>query len=659
MIRRFARSAAVAALALAPATAFAQAAIQSQGPMMAAEAAASSSVFRVDLSGGGSSPLSLPKGKSAIVELPIDARDVLVTNPAVAEAVLRTPRRIYVLGMTAGQTDAVFFDAAGRRILSLNIRVDQDTAALAQTINRVVPGARVKVDAMNDSVILSGQVMTATDADRAVQVARASVARPEQVLNMLAVAGKDQVMVKVRIVEMQRNVIKQLGFDTQAILNQLGEPQFLLGRGNTFGVNGGIMGGLLGGYKLDTTSQPIVNAYMNTPGGIWPSVPPFGDITNALSSSNRLTSLLSSSTEATNTLVADLTGLLANPALTAAQQTTLQQALAAATAAAGSNTGVPTATWSTIAGLLNTQGLNASVQAQINQTLNNAVSSALQNSNESLSDIMRSVTTNYNQAYDYTYSQNSTFRDRTNPAAQVATGRAGNAGLNQAQGLIQAFERVGLVRTLAEPNLTAVSGESAKFLAGGEFPVPVGQDDRGRVTIEFKSFGVGLGFTPVVMSGGRISLRISTEVSELTQEGSFSINNGVGLPSLNIPALNVRRAETTVELPSGGGMMIAGLLREQTRQAIDSIPGMTALPVLGTLFRSRDYLAGETELVVIVTPYIVSPTSPDKLQTPADGFKVANDVDTVLMGRLNKVYHAKPQPQPDRTYQGPHGYVIE
>lgn len=657
--RRITLTLALAAL-LAPAVAPAQTATPVRATALAAEAMASSSVVRVDLSGGGATQsLSIPKGKSAIIELPVDARDVLVTNPAVADAVLRSPRRIYVLGVAAGQTDAVFFDAAGRRILSLNLRVDQDTAALTQTINRVLPGSRVRVDAMNDSVILSGMVLTATDADRAVQVARASVAKPEQVLNMLSIAGKDQVMVKVRIVEMQRNVIKQLGFDTQAILNQLGEPQFLLGRANTFGVNGGILGGLTGGYQLDTTSQPIVNAYMNTPGGIWPSNPNFGAISSLLTSSSQLSNLLSTSTQAGNTLAGSLSGLLSNSNLTLAQQQTLQAAFAAATNAAATNTAVPAGTWASLAGLLQTQGVDAGVQASLSQTLNNAVTTALQNSNQTLSGLTSSAATNFDQAYNYQFDDTSTFMDRTNKAAGLATGRAGSAGLNQAHGILQAFERVGLIRTLAEPNLTAVSGESAKFLAGGEFPVPIGQDRDGRITIEFKPFGVGLGFTPVVMSGGRISLQISTEVSELSPEGAFTVSNGAGTNTLTIPALRVRRAQTTVELPSGGAMMIAGLLREETRQNLDSLPGMTTLPVLGALFRSRDYLAGETELVVMVTPYIVNPTSPDKLQTPIDGMKIASDPETILLGRLNKVYKAKPQPVADRTYQGPYGYVIE
>ncbi len=217
----------------------------------------------------------------------------------------------------------------------------------------------------------------------------------------------------------------------------------------------------------------------------------------------------------------------------------------------------------------------------------------------------------------------------------------------------------GLVRTLAEPNLTAISGEAAKFLVGGEFPVPTGQDSQGRVTIEFKPFGVGLGFTPVVLSDGRISLKLSTEVSSLTNQGSFSINNGSGAPSLTIPALSVRRAETTVELPSGGSLMIAGLLQDDTKQTLDSFPGAMNLPVLGALLRSRDFQSGQTELVVIVTPYLVKPVSPDSLQTPADGLKIANDAQTVLLGRLNQAYKAPPAATAGRTYEGPYGYVIE
>ncbi|HZC17338.1 MAG TPA: type II and III secretion system protein family protein, partial [Caulobacteraceae bacterium] len=239
--------------------------------------------------------------------------------------------------------------------------------------------------------------------------------------------------------------------------------------------------------------------------------------------------------------------------------------------------------------------------------------------------------------------------------------------VQRASAILQAFEQVGVVRTLAEPNLTAVSGESARFLAGGEFPVPSGISSNGQVSVTFKTFGVGLGFTPVVLSGGHISLKISTEVSELTNQGSFTLSTGstattstsTGSAALTIPGLIVRRAETSVELPSGGSMMIAGLLEEETKQNIASLPGLLNVPVLGPLFNSRDYQEGETELVVIVTPYVVDPTSPANLQTPADGFVVANDAQTILLGHLNEVYKAPPAAVAGRTYQGPVGYVIE
>ena len=196
------------------------------------------------------------------------------------------------------------------------------------------------------------------------------------------------------------------------------------------------------------------------------------------------------------------------------------------------------------------------------------------------------------------------------------------------------------------------------------------KDNTGRVSVDFKPYGVGLGFTPLVMSGGLISLKVSTEVSELTSQGSFTLGTGstgttgstsapTASAGLTIPALKVRRAETTVELPSGGAMMIAGLLQQETQQDLDSLPGLMDMPVLGALFRSRDYLSGETELVVIVTPYLVKPTSPDKLQTPVDGLQTASDLETTLLGKINKTYKTPPAAVAGKTYQGPYGYVIE
>ncbi len=467
--------------------------------------------------GGVGSPtrnLSLPKGKSAVIELPVDARDVMVSNPKVADVVLSTPRRIYVLGQDGGQTDATFVDGMGRQILRLNIRVDNDTSAVAETLNHVLPGSSIHVEALNDRLILSGEAANAGDADKALRLAQGFVEKPEQVINMISVAGPEQVMLKVRIIEVNRQVIKQLGVSLQALIAQIGSNStFGLATQAIYGVNGSVLGGLtaVGSGQFDKS------------------------------------------------------------------------------------------------------------------------------------------TTGVNQG--------------------------------SADGVLQAFEQTNLVRTLAEPNLTAVSGESAKFLAGGEFPVPVSEDNNGRVTVEFKQFGVGLGFTPVVLSSGRISLKLSTEYSELTNIGGFALSSGTSSSStsgttasstsstgttttgqgitLSVPGLNVRRAETTVELPSGGAMMIAGLLESTNKQSISGVPGLGGLPVLGALFRSRDYLQGETELVVIVTPYLVKPTRPDLIQTPADGLQVADDASAYLLGKLNQGFDRPAAPLPGKSYQGPFGYVVQ
>ena len=225
---------------------------------------------------------------------------------------------------------------------------------------------------------------------------------------------------------------------------------------------------------------------------------------------------------------------------------------------------------------------------------------------------------------------------------------SGNTTISQA---IRAMERDGLVRTLAEPNLTAVSGETAKFLAGGEYPIPV-VDNTGKVSVNFKEFGVGVAFTPVVMSEGRISLRISTEVSELSDNGA------VTLSSITIPALKKRQANSVVEMPSGGSLAIAGLISDDTRQNIDGFPGAKDVPIIGTLFRSRDFIRKETELVVIVTPYIVRPTSPKNLAVPDKGLAPASDLKANFLGHINRVYGGG-RALPPGGLKGDYGFIVE
>jgi pilus assembly protein CpaC len=213
-----------------------------------------------------------------------------------------------------------------------------------------------------------------------------------------------------------------------------------------------------------------------------------------------------------------------------------------------------------------------------------------------------------------------------NIAGGTTLGLAGKLFGLDLLGTLDLAEGDGLVTTLAEPNLTALSGETASFLAGGEFPVPVSQE-AGSVTIEYKQYGVGLAFTPIVLADGRISMRVRPEVSELSTEGSLRLNG------FNVPALTTRRAETTVELGSGQSFMIAGLLRNANTNSIEKAPFLGDLPILGALFRSSSYRRSETELVIIVTPYLVRPVS-GQLALPTDGYRAPTTGQMVLGGQV-------------------------
>jgi pilus assembly protein CpaC len=225
---------------------------------------------------------------------------------------------------------------------------------------------------------------------------------------------------------------------------------------------------------------------------------------------------------------------------------------------------------------------------------------------------------------------------------------AGNTAITQA---VRALERHGLVRTLAEPNLTAVSGEAAKFLAGGEFPFP-SVDSLGAISVTFKEFGVALSFTPVVLTEGRISLKVETEVSELDSA------RGTTIAGTGVPAIKKRMAKSTIEMASGSSLALAGLISDDVRQNIDGVPGLKDVPVLGTLFRSRDFVRNETELVVIVTPYMVRPVQRQKLARPDDGLAPATDVRANLMGHLNRIY-GRGTVMPDGGLKGSYGFIVD
>jgi pilus assembly protein CpaC len=214
------------------------------------------------------------------------------------------------------------------------------------------------------------------------------------------------------------------------------------------------------------------------------------------------------------------------------------------------------------------------------------------------------------------------------------TGAAGTAGLATTWGAtsisaaLDALVSDGNATILAEPNLTALSGETASFLAGGEFPIPV-PDDGGTTTIQFRQFGVTLSFTPTVLDGDRISMRVRPEVSQRDDSGAVSFAGG------SIPGLITRRAETSVELGSGQSISIAGLLQNTVSQAVDKYPGLGDIPILGALFRSDRYRRAETELVIVVTPYLVKPVNSNQIMLPTDGYVPPNDIDRWLNGRLN------------------------
>src|SRR3954449_4875448 len=390
--------------------------------------------------------LSLGVGKSAVIDLPRDVKDVLVADPKIANAVIRSAQRAYIIGGQVGQTNVVFFAADGQQVAAYDIAVKRDLNGMRTALRQSLPG--VQIEGVGDSVMLTGSVSSPVEAQQAGDVAAKLVGGSDKVVNNIIVRGRDQVMLKVVVGEVRRDIVKQLGVDLSASLNA-GTAVVNFNNSNPFSVSGG----------------PIV-----------------------------------------------------------------------------SNNGLG------VAGL--TKGF-----ATVSATM-------------------------------------------------------------------RAMESAGVMRTLAEPSLTAISGESATFIAGGEFPIPSGYacDPVTHVCttqITYKKFGISLNFTPVVLSEGRISLRVMTEVSELSNDNALTLNQQGS--SLTLPSIRTRRAETTVEIPSGGSMAMAGLIAEQTKQAVNGLPGLDQLPVLGALFRSQDFVNNQTELMVLVTPYVVRAVAQKEMSRPDDG----------------------------------------
>ncbi len=429
--------------------------------------------------------LRIGLNKSIVIRLPAKAHDVIVGNPEIVDAVVRSKNTAYLFARSVGQTNIFFFDESGQQILNLDLEVTVDVTALRNLLQRSIPGTKITADSVNNSIVLGGTAPNAAEAKLAEDLARKFITRvvanvpsdsgdSSGIINTIKITGEDQVMLKVRIVEVQRSVLKQFGVNLQALFS-------------------------VGKFAFNLASLTQV-------GGAIDAITP---------------------------------------------------------------------------------------------------------------------DTGYKGVY--------------------------NDGSTTIAGVIRAMEQDGVLKTLAEPNLTAVSGQTAKFHAGGEIPYRTCDNSTviTNCTITFRDFGVSLGFTPVVLSEGRINLKISTEVSEIA-----------ALTIGGFPTLDTRSAETVIELPSGGSMMLAGLIKDTTRQLVDGTPGLKKLPVLGALFRSRDYTSNQTELVVIVTPYLVGSVAEEQLATPADRLNTPTDRQTILLGRLNKVYGTAGQ-HPDGVYHGNVGFIVE
>jgi pilus assembly protein CpaC len=432
--------------------------------------------------------LSLGVGKSAIIDLPRDVKDVLVADPKIANAVVRSPQRAYIIGSAVGQTNVVFFDGDGQQIAAYDIAIKRDLNGVRAALKQLLPAAAIQAEGVGEGVMLTGSVSTPIEAQQAGDVVARLVGGAEKVVNSIVVRGHDQVMLKVAVAEVQRSIIKQLGIDLSANMNY-GTAVVNFNNANPFTANGG-----------------------------------------------------------------PLTG-------------------------------------------------NSLIASAVNK-----------------------------------------------------------AGLPTVTATLRAMESAGVVRTLAEPNLTAISGEAATFIVGGEFPFPTGVTCQttaaGSVgqcapSIAFKKFGISLNFTPVVLTEGKISLRVMTEVSEISTDNSISISG------VSVPSVKTRRAETTLEIPSGGSLAMAGLIQEQTKQAVNGMPGVDQIPVLGQLFRSQDYVNNQTELMVIVTPYVVRAVAQKELSRPDDGFAPSSDSQSALFAQINRIYGVPARVEPIGNYQANFGFIID
>ena len=555
------------------------------------------------------------------------------TDEKVANIIPVTPTQIEVVAVGPGQTDVKLYDTAGRPMLTQAIKVQPDFGDLTRLLSTGVPGSQIELDSLQGKIVLNGTAPTNLAIDRAVQLASAAAGGRDNVINLLSSRGNDLVYLKIEVVEVARESIKQLGFNTQALFGQLGVDQWGVGNAPIYSVNSGYQGGFSGGWARNTTSQPVGTAANSLFGNLVGI--PFGNtgITNATIG---------------QTIDAFMRG---GTPLTAEQANWARNYLAQYAGQVQVVDAASNATY-TMADI----GINmANLPAQIQAYYSN--SSALTgHGNEWIRKFLDGLPDFNNNYYSFTANPNSTFIDRNNPANPVATNRVGAPGLNQGSSMIQAFERVGLTRVISEPNGTGISGKKFETHVGGTLYLPSGADRDGNLTLQEKDYGVQMSFTPVVLSDGNISLEINAEVSDVSTAYSTTLNTSPG--PVSIPSIDTRKASSTVEMPAGGSIVIAGLVRDINREAVDKTPGLADLPGIGALLRSRDYRGGQTDLVIIATVALVHPVGRDSLQTPADGLQIATDLSTILVGRLNRTY-SRPEAVEGRTYEGPFGHVIE
>jgi pilus assembly protein CpaC len=440
-------------------------------------------------------PLSVEVGKGQLVRLDHPVNSVFVADPDVADVQVKSPTLIYVFGKSGGETTLYAVGDNDQVVLNRSVRVTYDAARIEDAIHKMAPRSAVSVASIDDSLVLQGTVYSVSEADDIRRVVARFLPDPKQLVNKMKVDAPNQVQLRVRVAEVDRNVIKELGINWESM----------------FGTGNFVFGLATGHNVLNTTPST----------GSMASALPFFDVFNT-------------------------------------------------------RTAVP----------------NTS-------TLNN----------------VNNLTAGF------------------------------NAGRSNLDAVIDALDQNGLVTILAEPNLTALSGEPASFLAGGEFPVPVPQSSGNgvaQITIEWKKFGVSLNFVSTIDANNRINIHVQPEVSQLSSQGAVTID------SIQVPALTVRRAETTIDVASGQSFAIAGLLQNNVNQTIQKFPWLGDVPVLGALFRSNTFLRDESELVIIVTPYIVRPTATaGRMQTPVDGYIPSTDGQLLLDGQeYRQQVGAPPAPAP-------------